>query len=258
MENILLTDSTINVSSVCECKCGQLVNLGRKFIHGHNTSKIHQEKIIKYCECNCGQICNNRFVSGHNAKIMNLGRKFIYTEDDKKTWHNICGCGCGKRCKQRFCDGHYAGRKGKISWNKGLTKETNESIAKAAEKIKIAAAHNWSNPIFAEKTIAKITARSGQRRFSFNLPNGIIIKMRSSWEIQYAEHLNSLGIIWQYEPRSFLLSTGHRYFPDFYLPELNEWHEIKGWMSPESQEKIDLFQKEYPDEKLIIIREVPK
>lgn len=48
---------------------------------------------------------------------------------------------------------------------------------------------------------------------------------------------------WQYEPRRFKLSWC-TYLPDFYLPELDVWVEIKGYMTEEAQRKIDSFRSE--------------
>lgn len=47
------------------------------------------------------------------------------------------------------------------------------------------------------------------------------------------------------------------YCPDFYLPELDLWIEVKGWMDEQSKIRLDKFGNEYPDEnsKLILINE---
>lgn len=34
-------------------------------------------------------------------------------------------------------------------------------------------------------------------------------------------------LLWQYEPKIFKISENKRYIPDFYLPELNQWVEVK-------------------------------
>ena len=72
------------------------------------------------------------------------------------------------------------------------------------------------------------------------------IWMRSSWEIAYAKYLDSINELWYYEIESYFLSNGITYCPDFFLPRLNKFIEIKGWMSSEGQNKIDLFLQEYP------------
>lgn len=98
-----------------------------------------------------------------------------------------------------------------------------------------------------------IVRKIGKHKFPYFSEGGNLIKMRSSWEVRYAEFLDIQEIIWIYEPKMFKLSNGKRYLPDFYLPKTNEFHEVKGWMSPEAIEKIDLFKKEYPKEKLVLV-----
>ena len=82
------------------------------------------------------------------------------------------------------------------------------------------------------------------------------IHFRSTWEAHTAELLDSAKIVWKYEETRFDLKTGRvytgslrgkkeawTYLPDFYLPEFNIWLEVKGWMRPNDQEKIDRFRE---------------
>lgn len=58
---------------------------------------------------------------------------------------------------------------------------------------------------------------------------------RSGWEAKYAEYLDKWSIKWEYEPHRFLLEIEGKktfYTPDFYLPEMNLYHEVKGWNHP--------------------------
>lgn len=50
---------------------------------------------------------------------------------------------------------------------------------------------------------------------------------RSRLEARWAVFFDSLGITWEYEPQGFELPSG-RYLPDFWLPELSTWYEVKG------------------------------
>ncbi len=81
--------------------------------------------------------------------------------------------------------------------------------------------------------------------------------VRSSWEADFARVLNYCGMAYEYEPRRFMLrredGTPMTYAPDFYVPALHTWYEIKGWMDKKSEEKIRLFAEQYPDEPLIVI-----
>lgn len=57
-------------------------------------------------------------------------------------------------------------------------------------------------------------------------------QFRSRLEARWAVFFDNLGIAWKYEPQGFVISGwgfGERnYLPDFYLPELEVWVEVKG------------------------------
>lgn len=76
-----------------------------------------------------------------------------------------------------------------------------------------------------------------------------LVKMRSSWEAAYANHLTSNNIQYKYEMTSFKLSNGKTYVPDFYLIDTDEYVEIKGYLSEDQQKKYDLFKSECPNVK---------
>lgn len=52
-------------------------------------------------------------------------------------------------------------------------------------------------------------------------------RFRSRLEARWAVFFDTLGIRWEYEPEGFELD-GVRYLPDFWLPDLNAWFEVKG------------------------------
>ena len=62
---------------------------------------------------------------------------------------------------------------------------------------------------------------------------------RSRLEARYAVLLHACGLTYQYEREGFDLPP-RRYLPDFWLPTLGMWLEVKGW-SPSTLEK-DLCQ----------------
>ena len=68
---------------------------------------------------------------------------------------------------------------------------------------------------------------------------------RSSWEVEFVKKLETLNIIFKYEPKHFKLSNNEFYIPDFYLTDFNLWIEIKGYMDDMSKRKIKLFSKTY-------------
>lgn len=76
--------------------------------------------------------------------------------------------------------------------------------------------------------------------------------MRSSWEVAFANWLDHFGIRWEYEPRVFHVGNGQYYLPDFYLPDQNEYVELKGWMTKKSEKKMQKFKEMYPELNLYI------
>jgi len=77
------------------------------------------------------------------------------------------------------------------------------------------------------------------------------VLMRSTWEKKFARACDDRGIIWRYEPVRFDLGDS-TYAPDFYLPELKVFWEVKGWLDSASQEKICRFRKLYPEIPLVV------
>jgi predicted nuclease of restriction endonuclease-like RecB superfamily len=79
------------------------------------------------------------------------------------------------------------------------------------------------------------------------------IYFRSSWEVLFAKFLDRNNISWQYEFKSFdLINTVYR--PDFYLPETNEYIEIKGYWRDDAKLKFDLFKIFYPQENIKVLQ----
>lgn len=123
---------------------------------------------------------------------------------------------------------------GKPSWNAGLTKFTNASVASTAEK-----------------QIGRIPDYN-KYRAHYDGPKGKYL-MRSKWEVAYAEWMDRQNIDWQYEPRWFNLG-GTSYTPDFYLPAEDRYVEIKGRMTEENARKLKLFAERYPQIELTVLQ----
>ena len=78
------------------------------------------------------------------------------------------------------------------------------------------------------------------------------IEMRSRLETKVAMFLDALKIKWEYEPKTFLLSDGTPYRPDFFLTEDNIWIEVKGLIE-EHNKQISLKFVEENKTTLIMI-----
>ena len=71
--------------------------------------------------------------------------------------------------------------------------------------------------------------------------------MLSTWEVKFAEWLDTQGIKWEYEKH--LLKCGHlgHYYPDFYLPEKDQFIEIKGYPSENGMAKFNYWKERQPN-----------
>jgi len=117
-------------------------------------------------------------------------------------------------------------------------------------------------PQFMEKLTGLSRGKAGKRADL----NGLFV--RSRWEANYARYLNWLIsqkqiLKWEYEPETFEFKTikkGNRFYtPDFKVTNLDgsvEYHEVKGWMNPESATKLRRMAKYYPEIKIIVIDQV--
>lgn len=77
------------------------------------------------------------------------------------------------------------------------------------------------------------------------------IKFRSTYEIRFVKALDSRGWEWQYEPERFNLGSC-TYLPDFFVPKLKAYVEVKGWLDPKSRMRINFFRELHPKLPLIV------
>jgi hypothetical protein len=87
----------------------------------------------------------------------------------------------------------------------------------------------------------------------FNQSKKKFVWLRSSWEFGYSKWLDENSFDWDVECRSYLLSDGRYYRPDFFIFENNallKIVEIKSTWANGSKDRIDKFEKfklEYPE-----------
>lgn len=70
------------------------------------------------------------------------------------------------------------------------------------------------------------------------------------WEPLAANYWNKNKEEYEYEFRTFTMSDGRTYTPDFYLPRLDKWIEVKGRWYDDAKEKWEWFHKEHPNSEL--------
>lgn len=83
-------------------------------------------------------------------------------------------------------------------------------------------------------------------------------RFRSRLEARWALFLNELGWSWSYEKEGFELEDGTWYLPDFYIPSLNTWLEVKpDVIIEEDIRKCVLLSRGFPDACVIIANGLP-
>ena len=56
---------------------------------------------------------------------------------------------------------------------------------------------------------------------------------------------DKIGELWLYEIERFNLGNT-TYTPDFFLPRLEKFIEVKGYLYEDSKKKIEMFKEQYP------------
>jgi len=72
------------------------------------------------------------------------------------------------------------------------------------------------------------------------------VDLHGKWEVEYAKYLDRNGIKWARNKDSFAYTYDgkeRRYTPDFYLPETDEYVEIKGYKTDKDETKWEQFPK---------------
>lgn len=100
--------------------------------------------------------------------------------------------------------------------------------------------------------LAKIRIPVTKGPFRAGFRDDIGVTVRSGWEANICRWFNHQGIVWEYEPRVFYFDTMRRgarsYLPDFWLPELDIWVEVKGRLKSTDKTKLKRFKKFCPTE----------
>ena len=129
-------------------------------------------------------------------------------------------------------------RKGIHPWNYGLSKETDERVARIGAINKIL-------------NIGRQPTKAGGK-YKAGVRKDLKLYFRSTWEANFVRICNLLDIKWEYEPRRFYLDDCS-YLPDFYLPEFKLWVEVKGQLTEAARIRLVKMSQFYPGEELIIL-----
>ena len=87
------------------------------------------------------------------------------------------------------------------------------------------------------------------KQSDYTTVEGTIVSMDSTWEVACAERLDSLGVKWVRDPSMKIEYRDKKlrlrnYIPDFYLPELDVYIEVKGYWTDAAKWKMkDVCQR---------------
>ncbi len=92
------------------------------------------------------------------------------------------------------------------------------------------------------------------RKYEIQTDTGRVI-VKSTYERNFIRYLDSLGLKWTYEPKSFVLTSlgGRVLIPDFYVKDLDLVVEVKGYFWHDAKEKWEAFEHEYPSVNKLIL-----
>ena len=100
---------------------------------------------------------------------------------------------------------------------------------------------------YRKKTPGGYRQNSGIGKFSwYTSPIAGKVFLQSTYELRYAKYLDKTKTNWKKNKRSFHYvyeNKSSKYFPDFYLPDLDEYHEVKGFIRPNDRAKWSQFPK---------------
>lgn len=141
--------------------------------------------------------------------------------------------------------------------------------SQARQRVSVQSRRNWNDPgvrkrmlnkdhvAIATKAVATRLANLLSGKTTYKVPHGkrVLVGttwMRSTYEARFAHALDEHGIVWRYEPQWFSLGD-KAYLPDFYVPSIDTYVEVKGWWRDDAREKFDAFVTRYPEIRYAII-----
>jgi hypothetical protein len=189
---------------------------------------------MSFVKCDfCGKEFSPKGIDSHVWRVHGEGQNFVPGTKGKPAWNRGLTKTSDervKKCGETFSKNY---KDGKFSvWCDGLTKETSESLFSSSLKV-------------SETVTSKVM--QGDWHFSFSKTKTVIYKgckLRGSWEYAYAQYLDAQNIIWEQPRESFPYEFEgkiRQYFPDFYLPQTDDFIEIKGYETEKDRAKWRQF-----------------
>ncbi len=195
-----------------------------------NFKNSNQEKL----KCPfCGKKYNkSQQLGGHIINCKMHPNKAYYDEVHKQQGKTF-----SEKCKINPHYNGWLGRKHK--------KETKEKISKSTINRVFDANHNYCRQNIKYYSIKNILNEE--------------YTVHGKWELNVAKTLNKQNIIWNNKTYlTYITDIQRTYHPDFYLPELNTYIEVKGYYSEDDKIKMKAVLKSNPDIKIYFISGINK
>lgn len=222
---------------------------------------VNPENYSSLCDMGCGNPALFNYKNG-KSYCCKLGAKCpVKVEKDSKLKQGV----------NPFANvPHHRCMSGINAWNKGLTKETNESLKRQGETFKKTyqlIGDQRKKIHHTEETKARISESTKQRyldgwhnptcgrakSYPYTSPIAGSIHLTGTWEVAFATILDQLGIQWVHNRKRFnyIKPNGKSatYLPDFYVTQWGSYVETKGYFTDLDAAKISQFQ-----EKLIVVQ----
>lgn len=129
--------------------------------------------------------------------------------------------------------------------------------------------HPWSGKHHTKQTKQKISQKMYERTCRgwshckyfevFNPTTNEIVKVQGTWQLKYAEYLNQNNINWVRSRKINLKYRLHEddylhtYYPDFYLPNNDQYIEIKGRYQQQHKTKMNKVLEQNKDKTIKIL-----
>lgn len=255
------------ICQYCNKEFSKRQQLAGHSVHCKNNPNYNKDKEKKQLES-----AREKMSLLRNSGIKNLTIREEYK--DKNIKCQFCGKLCslyGLHNHEKYC--HMNPNKKQYTlrgvalnnnaWNKGLTKETNNSLKKASltyvnhyqsgyikhwnkNQTKETNNSTLSQSLHASKTIRE---KLSNNQWHWDAPYSKTYqykgyKLRSTFELEFAKWMDKNNINWiqNNEGFNYLFEKQiHKYFPDFYLPDLDLYIEIKGYAKIKDVAKLLQF-----------------
>lgn len=260
---------------ICEnCGCEHNGSYGSGRFCSDHCRRIYCGKQTKIHICNFKMTSEERskdLLDKITFKCKYCHKTFTMTKSEKLCHIKWCDKNPNKNEYFKHLNNLHKENMGQSAWNKGLTSETNKIIKKRGELIHQKYLNGELIPYFLGKKHTKNTKeklsiiRSKElenntnykhiKLFPLKNINGDEYKCQGTWEYNVAKKLNELGILWIRNNKINYIQEGIKriYNPDFYLPNTDEYIEVKGFFFKTNIEKMNLVNQQHKDKNIIFI-----